>query len=392
MQLIYILLFLMNCLTEFQLNKMMMSMHVFDKKKIFYHGICAFLRIGWVGSCTVFSVPLPLFMLGLFVLLYLNIIPYHQRSLLMNNFTIIIYLMYTSLLMFVIGCVGMIGFQFHLLVQDEMNRLVIFNMTFVLFNVICFILLRYRPEFLWKEDYDRQKVLIYTRFLFICALYHIIDSFVLVFYKLSSIDYILLVSGDILIFILVFFFLNYNYVFVKSELVKKEYEESEILMAQQYFEKEKLKLLSEHDSLTNAYNRREICSLMENAIQKGQPLICVFVDFDNLKSTNDHYGHMYGDLLLKRFANACITILEGKGSLARIGGDEFLLVFFNQEMEIVESSIKQLQDELLKTSDEKERVYFSYGISFQESSVENYITSADQKMYDCKRRKRCDKL
>lgn len=384
---IFLVLLLMNCITEYQFNKIMLRMNVLEKKNGIFHSLCAVLRITWIYLCAWFAVPMPVLFIGLLVLLFLNVIPYHSRTLLMNNFTMLIYLIYISLLLMVIGCAGLLGVNMEYLEEDILLRVVVMNVTFMIFNVICFFLLRFYPEFLWKEDYDRFKVVIYTRFLTVCVVYHILDSVLLTLYHTSWINYLLLVSGDILILILMLNFLNCNYVFAKSEEMKKEYEESQVLIAQQYFEKERLKKLSEFDSLTNTYNRREISTIMLDNIQKGHKLACVFIDLDGLKRINDKYGHTLGDQMLKRFADACFKILKDKGCLARIGGDEFLLVFIGQEIDYVESCIRELEAKLLEPADEKDKIRFSYGISYDEESVDKYIISADERMYLCKRRK-----
>lgn len=365
-------------------------MGILESKNNLYHAICAMLRILWVGLCAWFAVALPIFLIGLLLLLCLNTIPYRNRSMLMCNYTMIVYLIYSSLLMLVIGIFGLIGIDFTQLVQGSILRIILLNITFFLYNLLCFYVLRYGPEFLWKEDYDRFKVILYTCFLFMCSIYHIFDATILTLYDATKINYILLLSGEILILILTFNFLNYNYVFIKGEALKKQYEESEILRAQQYFEKQSLKHLSEHDFLTKAYNRREICSIMQEYLENGKQFICVFIDLDGLKRINDQYGHTHGDLMLKHFADACGHILQDVGEFARIGGDEFLLIFLNQEMSEVEKIMERLQIELLQAEDEKDKILFSYGISSGENSVDDYITSADQKMYSQKKRKRSD--
>lgn len=392
MVIIFILLILMNSITEYQLNKMMLTMHILEQKNVYYHAVTSLLRIVWIACCAWFAFSLPLFLFGLFLLLSLNVLPYRSRSLLLQNFTMIIYLLYSSLLMLVVGCAGLLGMEYASIVQQDMLRFLILNITFLLHNLICFFMLRFRPDFFWNEELDRLKVLIYTRFLFICTLYHFIDAIVLTYYSIIPIDDMLLISGDILVLVLMFMFLNYNHVFIKSEALQKQYEESEVLLAQQYFEKESLKELSEHDPLTSAYNRREIGILMQDALQQGKQLVCVFIDIDGLKRMNDKYGHSFGDVMLKRFANVCNQVLQDKGTLARIGGDEFLLIFQDQSMEVVEACIKQLQLDLLQADEEKDNIYFSYGIASQEDSVDAYITSADQKMYKCKQGKRRDTL
>lgn len=385
-------LIIMNCLAEYLLNRMMMAMSVLDKKNSVFHTVCALLRVIWIFAGAWFAVPMPVLLTGLFILLFLNIIPYKSRRLLMNNFTMIIYLIYTSLLLMAIGWAGLLGFNVDYMVQNTLIRVLLMSLTFMIFNAICVLLLHYHPEFLWREDYDKSKVVIYTRFLFICVIYHILDSVILTMYQINTISYLLLVSGDLLIMILMFNFLNYNYVFAQSEDLRKEYEASQVLIAQQYFEKQSLKKLSGLDALTNTYNRREISSIMLDRIQKGHKLVCVFIDLDGLKRVNDKYGHTFGDLMLKRFADASMKLLQGKGYLARIGGDEFLLIFLDEKVAVVDACIRDLQLKLLDVEDDKEKISFSYGISYGEESVDNYIILADRRMYEDKNRKRCGKV
>lgn len=388
MILLFPALLFMNGISEFLLNKMMVAMDVLEARYNTYHFICAALRIIWIFVGAWLAIPIPLLLIGLFILLFLNVIPYPNRRLLMNNFTMIIYLIYTSLMMAVIGGAGLLGLDVEYMVTDSTMRGIVMNATFLMFNIICLSLLHYHPEFLWREDYDKSKVVIYTRFLFLCASYHILDAVILTLYPTSWINYALLVSGDLLILILVFNFLNYNYVFAKSEVMKKEYEESEILVAQQYFEKESLKQLSGFDALTHAYNRREICAVMAENIKAGHQLACVFMDLDGLKRTNDKYGHTFGDFMLKRFADTCMELIEDHGYLARLGGDEFLLVFLDQTINDIESQMKKLQLKLLDEENEKEKISFSYGISYGEETINDYINLADQRMYADKSRKR----
>lgn len=388
MVLLFALLLFMNCLTEYLLYKMMVTLNVLEEKNSVYYGVCSLLRIAWIFFGAWFAAPLSIFLIVLFILLFLNVIPYPNRKLLMNNFNMIIYLLYSSLLMTVIAIVGLLGYDVKILMNDATIRGIIMNATFLFFNVICLLLLYYHPESLWREDYDKSKVETYTLFLFICVIYHILDAVILSLPLSGRINYLLLASGDILILILMLNFLNYNYVFAKSAKIRKEYEDNQILIAQQYFEKESLRKLSELDSLTSTYNRREICSIMQEHIDKGHQLVCVFVDLDGLKQANDTYGHTFGDMMLKYFAKASSALLQENGYLARIGGDEFLLVFVDETSHEIQSRIEALQLELLMPENEKDRISFSYGISYDEKSVDSYIMTADQRMYANKNRKR----
>lgn len=387
MFIVFTILLVMNALTEYLFNKMLFSLRVIEKKYILFHSITALLRILWISSSTWFSFPLPIVLIGLFILLAINTLPYRHVSYLMNNFTIIIYLIYITILMMIITYLGLVGINVAKLMDNAVMRVITINIAFVIFNGICFLFLHYYPEFLWQENNDRLKVVLYTWFLVICSVYQVLDSIVVSMYEVSQTTYLLLISGDLLILILMFNLLNYNFVFAKSEKMKQEFEENEVLIAQQFFEKEALKRMSEYDSLTNAYNRREISAIMQEGILSENKMVCVFIDLDGLKKINDHYGHTNGDIMLKKFANACVEMLNDTGKLARIGGDEFLIVYFDKNVAEVEKYIRNLQLKLSEPESEKDKIYFSYGISYNEKTVEDYIVKADECMYRDKLRK-----
>lgn len=107
---------------------------------------------------------------------------------------------------------------------------------------------------------------------------------------------------------------------------------SSVLNAQKHLrvQQAELKYLASHDSLTNLYNRREFEQLLEKAISNASreknSLCLLLIDLDNFKSTNDTFGHVHGDELLKQFAGR-LNILIRKGDiLSRVGGDEFTLI------------------------------------------------------------------
>lgn len=85
-----------------------------------------------------------------------------------------------------------------------------------------------------------------------------------------------------------------------------------------------------HDPLTGLANRRQILTMLANAIgdQRGRPghVAAIFVDFDRLKHTNDALGHQIGDRLLVAAAQRLADTVRPQDRVARIGGDEFLVV------------------------------------------------------------------
>ncbi|PKL12855.1 MAG: GGDEF domain-containing protein [Spirochaetae bacterium HGW-Spirochaetae-8] len=88
-----------------------------------------------------------------------------------------------------------------------------------------------------------------------------------------------------------------------------------------------IEYLSYHDQLTGLYNRR----FYDGAVNKLEsekfvPLTLMMIDVNGLKLTNDAFGHTAGDNLLKRIADILIKVCRDDDVVARIGGDEFVLI------------------------------------------------------------------
>ena len=92
-----------------------------------------------------------------------------------------------------------------------------------------------------------------------------------------------------------------------------------------------LEELSYKDGLTGVANRRRFDAIMDtewnNARRNRQPLSLVMLDIDYFKQYNDHYGHLEGDLCLKRVAHVLgAAATRARDFVARFGGEEFVLV------------------------------------------------------------------
>lgn len=100
---------------------------------------------------------------------------------------------------------------------------------------------------------------------------------------------------------------------------------------------EMLRKLSYTDELTGLPNRRAaINAITENfemAKQKQLPLSCMMIDADNFKEVNDEYGHESGDIVIKKLALALLHHIRTDDFVARMGGDEFLVIAPNTDLD-----------------------------------------------------------
>jgi diguanylate cyclase (GGDEF)-like protein len=88
--------------------------------------------------------------------------------------------------------------------------------------------------------------------------------------------------------------------------------------------------LATHDHLTGTMNRRGIESQLRDEVNRvahsGAPLAAIMLDCDNFKRANDRLGHAGGDVALSTIAQRIQSVLRASDSLARIGGDEFVVL------------------------------------------------------------------
>ncbi|MEO1938477.1 MAG: GGDEF domain-containing protein [Sulfurimonas sp.] len=170
-----------------------------------------------------------------------------------------------------------------------------------------------------------------------------------------------------------------------TESLKQVLEETKALR----LEIEKLKESVYKDELTHAYNRKwfhdHYINEHDNTLNKDGNL--VVIDLNYFKQINDTYGHIIGDKVLIFITNQLKKITK---KVIRYGGDEFIILFLDQETDQIQKSIEKLRESILtkklKAHDAEFRVSFSYGLSpfTQGSELSKIIEKADKLMYEDK--------
>ena len=103
-----------------------------------------------------------------------------------------------------------------------------------------------------------------------------------------------------------------------------------------------IKELAFYDPLTHLANRRLLIDRLSQAlaasIRNEREGALLFIDLDNFKTVNDTYGHDLGDLLLKEVAERLTESFRGADTVARIGGDEFVVVLADLSGDPIEAA------------------------------------------------------
>lgn len=148
-----------------------------------------------------------------------------------------------------------------------------------------------------------------------------------------------------------------------------------------------------HDTVTGIKNRRFFEEYIADVMDKKTPVTLCYIDIDDLKAVNDSFGHMEGDAYLRSFVDAVNDSIRSEDVFARIGGDEFCIVFEGCYKEILERKMETALQVLRSRKSGEYDASFSFGIIQIEepekaASPDEIVRQADEEMY---RRKRANR-
>ncbi|MEW8404561.1 MAG: EAL domain-containing protein [Candidatus Thiodiazotropha taylori] len=162
-------------------------------------------------------------------------------------------------------------------------------------------------------------------------------------------------------------------------------------------QEQKILLQAHYDDLTKLPNRILLTDRLNQAMlhskRRNTQIAIGFLDLDGFKQVNDRYGHVVGDKLLDVLAQRMQTALRDEDTIARIGGDEFVILIPNlDEISSCTSLLNRLlhtTSQLIDLDDVTVQVSSSIGVTFfpqKEESIEaeQLIRQADQAMYQAK--------
>jgi diguanylate cyclase (GGDEF)-like protein/PAS domain S-box-containing protein len=162
---------------------------------------------------------------------------------------------------------------------------------------------------------------------------------------------------------------------------------------------EALRTLSLSDELTGLYNRRGFFTFAEQQLKIAnrmkKKILLLFADLDDLKWINDNFGHNEGDFALIELANILKKTFRESDFIARIGGDEFVVLAAETEENNAEALTVRLLQGIRTYNVKSSRGYnlsISIGISRYDPdypcSVDELLAKADRLMYKQKKKNR----
>lgn len=177
-------------------------------------------------------------------------------------------------------------------------------------------------------------------------------------------------------------------------LHKKEADAAEARIRELEQELEQVSELVREDQLTGALNRRGLDETLDRELKRSDrskaPVSVALLDIDNFKRLNDTLGHQAGDLALKHLTKVIKETLRPADTVGRYGGEEFLIVLPDTNLESAVEAMQRLQRDLTKKfflhNNERILVTFSAGVALrgEDEDADDLIGRADKAMYKAK--------
>jgi diguanylate cyclase len=177
-------------------------------------------------------------------------------------------------------------------------------------------------------------------------------------------------------------------------LSKKQADEAESRIKELEQELEQISELVREDQLTGALNRRGLDETLTRELKRSdrnQSAISIaLLDIDNFKQLNDSLGHVAGDRALKHLTQVIKETLRPADTVGRYGGEEFLIVLPDSDMQAGIEVMQRLQRDLTKKfflhNNERILVTFSAGVALRRENedFEDLVGRADKAMYKAK--------
>lgn len=186
----------------------------------------------------------------------------------------------------------------------------------------------------------------------------------------------------------------------QTRTLKQNVQKISLEVTQLKRELERATSIANTDELTNVPNRRGfnqyIKKLIEEANEQTSTFSMLLVDIDHFKGINDDYGHLVGDSILRYLAKLFSNETKGKDFIARIGGEEFVVLLPQTTYDDAVKVANKIRDKVAKNplqvrnQEKKLNITVSIGVGFYQlgEPVDSLFERADQSLYLAKNRGR----
>lgn len=147
-----------------------------------------------------------------------------------------------------------------------------------------------------------------------------------------------------------------------------------------------MELKASMDEMTGLYNKNRLLALLDEKVYDSQNIAVIYWDVNRLKYVNDNFGHIAGDRLIIKVAEAIRSSARKEDAAFRYGGDEFVMIINDGTVEIVREILKRWESAIGKAAEGCNfPVSASVGYAIGERKyLEDVIAEADKNMYMCK--------
>lgn len=347
---------------------------------------CAALRAGWMMAGIFWGPPLPVFLLGVAPVYLLSVYPYLEERYRVHLSCVVHFLIFTSTILLSTGLLALLeqrsiqsifaGRSYRAWILCAGNLAVCMSLLF----------LRMGRMDILDLEHERKQDNLFFMFLWCCILYVYTDAFFCLFAAKGDVIAVLLITGNLLLLLLIFLFFQQKWKIAANKILEDEHEQLAAARAQEQIKKAQLQNIMEREALTGCYTRRYIMSRIQELVELHARFTAVFIDINRLKETNDRYGHDAGDELLKSFARQMESRLRGSDQIARIGGDEFLIILQGCSDADARRRMQEIRLSMGDPDNPQGSVSFSFGIAQGEGEPQSIVEKADQAMYEDKKR------
>ena len=342
----------------------------------------------------VFNLPLPLFFLLLYGLKICELLHFPDTDR-QNWAAVNESFLYTCAACLVL--IGLLSFALGMNVQALLANPLLRTTclaALLLCNLITELFLSRHAEALavFKDIYGSEESRLFIQFTFLGVVFVLADAGACLFDLPTTVVSLFLVGSNALLLMMVGFFMNQISIINQENYLEHEHTLLTSTMQQQTARTEALKDTAYRDPLTGAYTRLYIFDYLALFRSRGEAFALAYIDLDGLKAINDSFGHLAGDQYLKAFSSRFSENLNREDVFARIGGDEFMVLFPGITAGAARARLLTIRRRLEAARCENWSLSFSFGVSEAPTGTskprEALIREADLSMYEDKSARR----